>query len=134
MDKVRQLVGSLQGKTIGVLGLAFKPNTDDMREAASVDIMQALLAEGAAVKAYDPVAMPVAKALLRDIEYCHDAYQVASGADALLVVTEWNEFKQLDMLRIRSVMRAPVMVDGRNLYDGDELRRLGFQYRGTGRN
>ncbi|HLG68953.1 MAG TPA: UDP-glucose/GDP-mannose dehydrogenase family protein [Chloroflexota bacterium] len=134
VDKLRTLLGSLKGKTIGILGLAFKPNTDDMREAASVDIIQALNRDGAKVKAYDPVAMPVAKTLLKDVEYCRDAYQVAKDADALMIVTEWNEFKQLDMMRLKAAMRSPVILDGRNIYDGNTLRELGFTYRGTGRN
>lgn len=133
VDKLRDLLGPLENKTVGILGLAFKPNTDDMREAASVDIIQALLAEGATIKAYDPVATPVAKTMLNDVEYCRDAYQVAQDADAVIVVTDWNEFKQLDMLRVKSGMRSPIIVDGRNIYDGETLRKLGFTYRGTGR-
>ncbi len=134
VGKVRELCGTLEGKTIGLLGLAFKPNTDDMREAASLDIAQLLLAQGAQVKAYDPVAMNAAKHVLPDVELCHDAYAVASGADALMVVTEWNEFKQLDMEKVKALMRSPNIVDGRNIYDGDVLGALGFVYRGTGRN
>jgi UDPglucose 6-dehydrogenase len=134
VDKVRQLLGTLDGKLVGLLGLAFKPNTDDMREAASVDIVNALVAEGAQVKAYDPVAMRVAKHVLPEIEYCHDAYNVAQDADAVIVVTDWNEFKQLDMGRLKAAMRTPIIVDGRNIYSGDMLRELGFTYRGTGRN
>ena len=133
VDKLRQELGSLEGKTVGLLGLAFKPNTDDMREAASVDIAHMLLAAGARVKAYDPVAESVAKTLLPDIEYCHDAYQTAQDSDALMVVTDWNEFKQLDMPRLRAAMRSPLILDGRNIYDGVLMRELGFTYRGTGR-
>jgi UDPglucose 6-dehydrogenase len=105
-----------------------------MREAAAIDIAAMVLAEGARVKAYDPVAMAVAKPLLPGVEYCHDAYEAAAGADALMVVTDWNEFKQLDMLRLRKVMRSATIVDGRNIYDGGALREMGFTYRGTGRN
>jgi len=105
-----------------------------MREAASLDIARLLLAEGVTVKAYDPVAVPVAKRLLPDVEYCRDAYDAAQGADALMVVTDWNEFKQLDMVRLKNAMRSPVIVDGRNIYDGNTLRQMGFTYRGTGRN
>ena len=135
VDKLQDLLGgSVQGKTIGLLGLAFKPNTDDMREAAAVDIATMLLAEGARLKAYDPVAMAVAKPLLPGLDYCHDAYQTAEGSDALMIVTDWNEFKQLDMPRLKALMRSPNIVDGRNIYDGAALREMGFTYRGTGRN
>ncbi len=134
VDKVKELLGPLQGKVICLLGLAFKPNTDDMREAASVDIAKMLQAEGAQVKAYDPVSMAVARLFLPDVEYCTNAYEAASGADAVMVVTDWNEFKQLDMRRLKGVMRNPVLVDGRNIYDGNMLRETGFTYRGTGRN
>src|SRR5581483_7522345 len=133
VDKVRNQLGRLEGKHVGLLGLAFKPNTDDMREAAAVDIANMLLAEGAHVRAYDPVAMEVAGGLLPILTYCHDAYDVARGCDALMIVTEWNEFKQLDMERVKAVMRQPVIVDGRNIYDGTTLREMGFTYQGTGR-
>ena len=105
----------------------------DRREAAAIDISRRLLAQGATVKAYDPVAMSVAKALLPELEYCHDAYQVAADADAVIVVTEWNEFKQLDMERVKASMKMPIIVDGRNIYDGGRMRELGFTYRGMGR-
>src|SRR5579884_14951 len=134
VNKLKELLGSLERKTIGLWGLAFKPNTDDMREAASVDISRMLAAEGARVRAYDPVAMETAMAVLPEVEYCHDAYQVANGADAIIVVTDWNEFKQLDMQRVKESMREPIIVDGRNMYDGAKMRELGFTYRGTGRN
>jgi len=134
VNKLKPLLGTLERKTIGLWGLAFKPNTDDMREAASVDISRMLAAEGARVRAYDPVAMETAMAVLPEVEYCHDAYQVANGADAIIVVTDWNEFKQLDMQRVKESMREPIIVDGRNMYDGAKMRELGFTYRGTGRN
>ncbi|HVA24732.1 MAG TPA: UDP-glucose/GDP-mannose dehydrogenase family protein [Chloroflexota bacterium] len=133
VDKLREELGSLEGKTVAMLGLAFKPNTDDMREAASVDIAHMLQAAGARVKAYDPVAAGVAKGLLPDIEYCHDAYQAAQDSDAVMIVTDWNEFKQLDLPRLKAAMRLPLIVDGRNIYDGAVMRELGFTYRGTGR-
>lgn len=132
--KVAQLAGGLKNKTVAIWGLAFKPNTDDMREAASVEIARMLMSEGARVHAYDPVAMPVAKTLLEGVEFCHDAYHAAEGADVVLVVTDWNEFKHLDMARVKRVMKTPNIVDGRNVYDGDTLRELGFSYLGTGRN
>ena len=134
VEKLRECLGSLRGQVVGMLGLAFKPDTDDMREAPSIEIGQALLKKGAVVRAYDPAAIERARALMPDVEYRRNAQGVARGADALVIVTEWNEFKQLDLLRLKRLMRRPVIVDGRNLYDPDEMRRLGFVYRGIGRN
>ena len=133
IDKLRECLEELPAKVIGLLGLALKPNTDDMREAPSVDIAKVLLAAGAEVRAYDPAAMERSRTLLPDVEYLKDAYQVASGADALVLVTEWNEFRQLDMARVKQLMRRPVIVDGRNIYDPAVMRSLGFTYRGVGR-
>ncbi|MGD8244797.1 MAG: UDP-glucose/GDP-mannose dehydrogenase family protein [Anaerolineae bacterium] len=134
VSKLRHLLGGLRGKTVGVLGLSFKPNTDDMRDAPSVEIINLLLYEGAQVRAYDPVATENARRVLGDaITYCEDPYQVAEGSDALLLVSEWNEFKQLDMKRVRGLMRQPVLFDGRNIYDPQRMRGLGFTYRGMGR-
>ncbi len=133
VKKVETVLGSLEGRLIGVLGLSFKPNTDDMREAPSVDIINALLKKGARVKAYDPVAMPRAEEILPTVTFTATAYDVAKDADALLLVTEWNEFKQLDWHRIKRYMRQPVVIDGRNLYDPREMRNLGFIYWGVGR-
>ena len=133
VSKARELLGGLEGKLIGLLGLAFKPNTDDMRDAPAVEIAQALLAEGAQVKGYDPVAMTVAGRLLPHMQLCEDAYEAASGVDALVVCTEWNEFKQLDLPRLKSLMRQPMIVDGRNIYDPEQMARHGFQYCGVGR-
>jgi UDPglucose 6-dehydrogenase len=134
VEKLRECLGSLRGQVVGLLGLAFKPDTDDMREAASVEIAQALLKKGAIVRAYDPAAIERAKAIMPEVEYRRNAHGVARGADAIVIVTEWNEFKQLDMLKLKRLMRRPVIVDGRNLYDPAEMRRLGFVYRGIGRN
>ena len=134
VEKLRECLGSLRGQVVGMLGLAFKPDTDDMRDAPSIEIGQALLKKGAVVRAYDPAAIDRARALMPDIEYRRNAQGVARGADALVIVTEWNEFKQLDLLKLKRLMRRPVIVDGRNLYDPDEMRRLGFVYRGIGRN
>ncbi len=133
VKKVETVLGDLTGRLIGVLGLSFKPNTDDMREAPSVDIINALLKKGARVKAYDPVAMSRAEELLPTVTFTATAYDVAKDADALLLVTEWNEFKQLDWERIKRYMRQPVVIDGRNLYDPREMRSLGFTYWGVGR-
>jgi UDPglucose 6-dehydrogenase len=134
VDKLRECLGTLRGQVIGLLGLAFKPNTDDLRQAPSLEIAADLISRGATVRAYDPAANAKAKALLPEIEYRRDAYAVARGADALLVVTEWNEFRQLDMARLKRTMRRPVIVDGRNIYDPLTMRELGFVYLGIGRN
>jgi len=133
VGKVQTLLGDLNGKVVGVLGLSFKPNTDDMREAPSVDIIKAMLAGGARVKAYDPVAMDNAAEMLPEVTFCRTAYDVAKEADALLLVTEWNEFKQLNWEKIRGFMRQPIVVDGRNLYDPAELAARGLIYWGVGR-
>jgi len=133
IDLLREKLEELPGRIIGLLGLAFKPNTDDMRQAPSLDIAKVLLAAGAEVRAYDPAAMERSKMLLPEVEYLKDAYEVAAGADALVLVTEWNEFRQLDMARIKQLMRRPVIVDGRNIYDPAAMRNLGFIYRGIGR-
>jgi UDPglucose 6-dehydrogenase len=133
IDKLRDCLDALHGRVIGLLGLAFKPNTDDMREAPSVDIAKVLLAAGAEVRAFDPAAIERARLLVPDIEYMKDAYEVAAGADALVLVTEWNEFRHLDLPRIKQLMRKPVMIDGRNIYDPEVMRGLGFTYRGVGR-
>lgn len=127
------LGGSLKGKTIGLLGLAFKPNTDDMRDAPSIDIAQELLEGGAAVRGYDPVAMEVAAPLLPAVKMYTDPYDMAKGCDALIVVTEWNEFKQLDLEKIKSLLKTPVIFDGRNIYDPAIMQHYGFKYRGIGR-
>lgn len=131
--KLKEILGDLHGKNIGLLGLAFKPNTDDIREAASLDIVDSLQQEGAVIRAYDPVAMENAERLIQSIEYCEDAYQVAKDSDALILVTEWNEFKQLDFKRVGGLMKQRVLIDGRNIYDPVKLREYGFEYRGVGR-
>ncbi|MCH7768514.1 MAG: UDP-glucose/GDP-mannose dehydrogenase family protein [Nitrospinae bacterium] len=140
LDRVPQLIatmedalGGLAGKTIGVLGLAFKPNTDDMREAKSIEIITELLARGAELKAYDPQSMENARKALPQIKLCASAYEVAEGTDALVLVTEWREFKLLNMEKIRDAMRDPVLFDGRNFYNPEKKARLGFTYFGVGR-
>lgn len=131
--KLEQALGQLRDKVIGLLGLAFKPNTDDMREAPSTHIARMLLTAGAHVRGYDPVAMPVAARVAPEIELARDPYELANGADALVLVTEWNEFKNLDFERIRTLMRQPVLLDGRGMYDPRMMRELGFHYLGIGR-
>jgi UDPglucose 6-dehydrogenase len=133
VERLQGMLGSLEGTTIGLLGLAFKANTDDMREAPSLEIAEELLAAGATVRAFDPVAIEVARRLLPRVEMGSDAYELAKGADALLVITEWNEFKNLDLERIRDSMRQPVLLDGRNIYQPEQMRKLGFNYQGVGR-
>ena len=130
---VKEMVGDLKGKLIGLLGLSFKPNTDDMRDAPSITIAQSLISGGATVRAYDPVAMGVAKAQLPEVEMMPDPYTLATDCDALVVLTEWNEFKQLDKPRLRDLMRQPIMYDGRNIYEPDDMAKCGFIYRGVGR-
>jgi UDPglucose 6-dehydrogenase len=133
--KLREELGQLAGRRIAVLGLAFKDNTDDMRDAPAIDVIRALLAEGAEVRAFDPVASETARRAMPgwDVTYCVDPYTAAQDCDAVAVVTEWKAFRQLNLLRLREVMRGTVLVDGRNLYDPAEMSRLGFRYRGIGR-
>ncbi|HLF72958.1 MAG TPA: UDP-glucose/GDP-mannose dehydrogenase family protein [Anaerolineales bacterium] len=127
------LDGSLKGKRIGLLGLAFKPNTDDMRDAPSIDISNSLIAMGAQVRGYDPVSRKAAAPLMPAVEICDDVYEMADGCDALVVVTEWNEFKQLDLEKIRDLLKTPVIYDGRNIYDPGLMKEMGFAYRAIGR-
>ena len=125
--------GSVRGKTVAVLGLTFKPNTDDMREAPSLSIITALQDGGARVRAYDPEGMDQARQVLEGVDYAEDAYGCAHGADALVIVTEWNAFRALDLDRIRGVMRGCVLVDLRNIYRPEEVQRHGFTYASVGR-
>jgi UDPglucose 6-dehydrogenase len=133
IQKLRHILGGFRGKTIGLWGLAFKPNTDDMRDAPSISIINMLQHEGATVQAYDPEAQENAGRLLNDVVFCQDPYEVAEGVDGLILVTEWNEFKQLDMARVKASMRQPVLLDGRNIYDAKRMTEMGFVYRGMGR-
>ncbi len=133
LQKTKELLGMLQCRTIGVLGLAFKPNTDDLREAPAIDIINKLKKEGAEIKTYDPVAMEKAKAVLSDIKFCKNAYEVAEGSDALIIITEWDEFKTLDLIRIKDLLNHPNIIDGRNIYEPLEMKKLGFNYKGVGR-
>ncbi len=125
--------GSIAGKTIAVLGLTFKPNTDDMRDAPSLDIIPALIEAGATVCAYDPEGLDEAKKLLDGVAWCEGAYEALEGADALVIITEWNAFRALDLARVKELMKAPVMVDLRNIYDPREMAAAGFDYTGIGR-
>jgi UDPglucose 6-dehydrogenase len=132
--KMQKHFGSLKGKRIAVWGLAFKPKTDDMREAPAVPLVHGLIAAGAAVQAYDPEAMQVARGIFGSkIQYADNSYAALTGADALAIVTEWNEFREPDYVRMRKLMRGPVIFDGRNLYNPENLRALGFTYISMGR-
>jgi len=133
IPKIEKLVGNLSGKRIGVLGLSFKPETDDMRESPAIDIINTLVERGASVIAFDPVAMEEAKHVLPNIEYAHDEYDAITGADALVIVTEWNQFRALDMDRVKSLLKAPKIADLRNIYEPADMRELGFEYVGVGR-
>jgi UDPglucose 6-dehydrogenase len=137
LDKVRNSVWVVSGKKVGILGLAFKPNTDDIREAPSLKIIDALHREGAELRLHDPWAMPAAKALFPPeagrITYCESPYEVARGAEALLLLTEWDEYRHLDLGRLRDLMQVPALIDGRNFFAPEEARRAGFSYAGMGR-
>ena len=130
---IRAMGGDARGKTVAVLGLTFKPNTDDMRDAPSLALIQALKDAGAEVRAYDPEGLEQAKPMLPGVEFADDPYQAAAGADALVIVTEWDEFRALDLKRVASILAAPVLVDLRNIYTPAEVERVGLQYHGVGR-
>ena len=134
VDKIEQHFGDLSGRTIAVWGLAFKPRTDDMREAPAIPIIERLLERGAKVRAYDPAAAPVARRIFDGrIALCERSYEALAGADALAIITEWNEFREPDFAKMRSVMKAPVVFDGRNIYSPEHMRALGFTYFSIGR-
>ncbi|MBL4720142.1 MAG: UDP-glucose/GDP-mannose dehydrogenase family protein [Alphaproteobacteria bacterium] len=127
------MCGSVSGKTIAILGVTFKPNTDDMREAPSLDIVPALQAAGAAIQAYDPEGMAEAKPLLPGVEWAEDTYAAMNGADALVLLTEWDEFRMLNFDEVKSRLKNPVMIDMRNVYKPDEMLRENFDYHSIGR-
>ena len=133
ITKIKQMLGTVEGRAIGLLGIAFKPNTDDIREAVSLDVMKALLEKGCRIKAYDPVAMPQAKKEFKGVKFVKDAYAAAEQAECLVILTEWNEFKELDLKAVKKAMKKPIIVDGRNIYDPKNIRKLGFEYTGIGR-
>ena len=133
LPKIEKLMGSLEGKKMAVLGLSFKPETDDMRESPAIEIINEMVARGATVKAYDPVAMDEAKHELPDIEYAHDEYSALEGADGLVIVTEWNQFRALDLDRVKQLLNEPKVADLRNIYEPEDMRELGFEYVGVGR-
>ncbi|MGE3913759.1 MAG: UDP-glucose/GDP-mannose dehydrogenase family protein, partial [Chloroflexota bacterium] len=131
--KLRAALGKLDEARIGILGLAFKPNTDDLREAAAIEIIHLLQGEGAKIQAYDPAAMEKAETAVPGVTFCNDAYETGKDADAIVLLTEWNEFKQLDLQRLAAVMARPIFVDGRNLYDNETMQAAGFTYLSIGR-
>ncbi|MBI2074343.1 MAG: UDP-glucose/GDP-mannose dehydrogenase family protein [Candidatus Levybacteria bacterium] len=133
MKAKKLLGGDLKNKSIGILGLSFKPDTDDMRDAPSIILVNAFQQDGAKVKAYDPIAMKSAQSKIKNVEFCKDSYSVATDADILIVVTEWNEFMQLDLQKIKNIMKQPILLDGRNIYDPEEVKKIGFVYQGVGR-
>ena len=131
--KIEEALWIVKGKTIGVLGLAFKPNTDDMRSAPSIDIINSLRESGARIKAYDPQAMKNARSILKGVTFCKDPYEIARASDAVAVVTEWHEFRVMDLKRIKKLMKNPLIIDGRNIFDPERMQRLGFRYISMGR-
>ena len=133
VEKIDSAVGGVSGKTIAVLGLAFKPDTDDLRDAPGVDIVRSLVERGAVIKAYDPVAMELARTLIKGVTFSNDVFDAVKGADAAVFVTEWNQFRDLDLAKVRKRMRSPVIVDCRNMYEPSRMRELGFRYSGVGR-
>jgi len=126
-------VGGLKGKTIACLGLSFKPNTGDLRESPAVRIIRGLVSAGARIRAYDPAAMQEAHQVLPEIACADDAYDAARGCDALVIATEWNQFRSLDWDRMKKVLKSPTVVDLRNVYEPDQMKSLGFAYTGVGR-
>lgn len=133
VKKIHDTLWILRDKTIGCLGLAFKPNTDDVRSSAAIEIIHALQKEGARIRTYDPKAMEKARELLKDVEYCKDPYETATGAEALVVLTEWDEFKALDLNRLKELMVNPIIIDGRNIFDPRAVEAEGFIYKSIGR-
>jgi len=131
--KLHELLDGLNGRTVGLLGLAFKQDTDDMREAPAITIAEYLKEHGATVRGYDPVATETALHVLPFLDMAKNPYELAKDVDAIIVMTPWNEFKQLDMARIKAAMKTPILIDGRNLYDPKQMRNIGFTYRGIGR-
>ena len=133
IKKLQDVLWILNNKTVGILGLSFKPDTDDIREAPSIYIINELQKEGVKIKAYDPAAMENAKKVLSGITYCRDVYETADGSDALMILTEWKQFRELDLAEIKKRMKTPVIIDGRNVYDPAAVKRLGFTYMSVGR-
>ncbi|MDI6728437.1 MAG: UDP-glucose/GDP-mannose dehydrogenase family protein [Thermodesulfovibrionales bacterium] len=132
-EKIKNVFNDIKDKTIAILGLSFKPNTDDIREAPAIAVIQNLMANGVNIRAYDPVAMDNARAILPDITYCSDAYDACNGADAVVIVTEWNQFRNLETERLMKLLKQPYFFDLRNIYDPQKMQALGFRYYSVGR-
>jgi len=133
VDKIERAVGGLKGKTVALLGLSFKPDTDDLREAPALDMARRLLEQGAKLKVYDPVSMELAKGVLKGVEFCRDVFEAVKDADVAAFVTEWNEFRDLDLDKVKKLMKSPVIADCRNIYEPPRMRELGFTYHSVGR-
>ena len=133
IDKIKHHLGDLKGKTIAILGLAFKQNTDDIRKSPAIDIIKLLLKEGAHIRCFDPLAMENTRKILPNLTYCQDEYETARDSDALVIATEWNQFRNLDLLKIKKLLKSPILLDLRNLYEPATLKSLGFVYKGVGR-
>ena len=134
VDKINHHLGNLEGKIIAILILAFKQNTDDIRKSPSIDIIKLLLKEGAQIGCFDPLAIENFRRILPDLTYCQDEYETAEHCDALVIATEWNQFRNLDLLKIKKLLKSPILLDLRNLYEPATLKSLGFTYEGVGRN
>ncbi len=133
LKKIENALWNLKGKTIGVLGLSFKPGTDDLRFAPSIDIIRRLQLSGAKIRAFDPQAMQGARKILKGIKFCRNVYEAANDSDCLVILTEWNEFKEIDFKRIKKLLKQPVIIDGRNIYDPAKIKKMGFKYVSMGR-
>ncbi|RMH28236.1 MAG: UDP-glucose/GDP-mannose dehydrogenase family protein [Candidatus Hydrogenedentota bacterium] len=133
LRRIEEKMGGVEGKTFGILGLAFKPNTDDLRDAKSLEVIRGLQQRGAKIRAYDPVAMENAKAILQDVVFCKSAYDAAENVDAVVIVTDWNEFKLLNLDKLREKMKQPIIFDGRNIYQPERVKKYGFEYVSIGR-
>jgi len=133
VDKIERHLGNLKGKTIAILGLAFKQNTEDIRQSPYIDIIKILLKKRAKIKCFDPLAMGNTKKILPDLTYCQDEYETAQGSDALVIATEWNQFRNLDLSKIKKLLKNPILLDLRNLHEPANTKALGFIYEGVGR-
>ncbi|MBX3244537.1 MAG: UDP-glucose/GDP-mannose dehydrogenase family protein [Acidobacteria bacterium] len=133
IPKIQKLIGDFSGKKVGVLGLSFKPETDDMRESPAIDIIHSMIERGASVRAFDPVAMEESRHYINGIEYASNEYDAITGADVLVIITEWNQFRALDMQKVKELLNTPKIVDLRNIYEPEDMREIGFEYIGVGR-
>jgi len=130
---VKRVLGGLEGKLLGILGLTFKPNTDDIRESPAIKIIMELQKEGARIAAFDPAGMSNAQKVLREVTFVEDIYDVAAGADALMIITEWNQFRFLDWEKLKSLLKSPTVIDLRNIYEPSRMKEMGFNYHCVGR-